>query len=65
MKAQQLTCAAFTGLSFMNQDIVAMEIYTKNASLRDYLGLEDIQVMTVFNRITTLRDDQVTKCSRR
>ena len=59
LKAQQLTCAAFSGLSFMNQDNVAMEIYMQDDSLREYLGLQDMQIMTVFNRITALRDDQV------
>ena len=59
LKAQQLTCAAFSGLSFLDQDSVALEIYKQGKSLREYLGLQEMQTMTVFNRITALRDDQV------
>ena len=59
LKAQQLTCAAFSGLSFLNQDNVAMEVYSQHESLRECLGLQEMQTMTVFNRITALRDDQV------
>ena len=58
-KAQQLTCRAFTGLSFMDQDTVAMEMYVRDETLRDFLDFEDVQMMNVFNRITALRDDQV------
>lgn len=59
LKAQYLTCTAFKGLSFLNQDTVAAEMYLKDETMKDYLGLEDVQLMTVFNRITALRDDQV------
>ena len=59
LKAQELAITAFTGLSFFDQDTIAMEMYLKGESLRDYLGLDDLQTMTTFNRITALRDDQV------
>ena len=59
LKAQRLSLTAFTGLSCLDQDLVAMEMYVKGTSMKDYLGLDDLQAMTVFNRITALRDDQV------
>ena len=59
LKAQELAITAFTGLSLFDQDTIAMEMYVKDENLRDYLGLDDLQTMTTFNRITALRDDQV------